>query len=99
MKFLISKRAHRHIEAAQAWWVENRPSARALFLDELASVERLLRENPTFGAVYSPHKSRVVRRVLLSGTQKHLYYRYRSDRDELTVLAVWGARRGRGPRL
>ena len=95
MKFLISKRARRHIEAAQAWWVDNRPAAPALLLDELASVERLLRENPSLGTTYSPHKSGAVRRVLLSGTQKHLYYRYRPDRDELVVLALWGARRGR----
>ena len=99
MKLLVSRRAYRQIETAQAWWVENRPTARALLLDELANVEHLLRENPTFGAVYSSHKSGVVRRVFLSGTQKHVYYRYLVDRDELTVLAVWGARRGRGPRL
>jgi plasmid stabilization system protein ParE len=99
LKFLISSRARGQIEAAQAWWVDNRPSAQALFLDELSSAERLLREDPLFGAAYVPHKSGAVRRVLLSGTQKHLYYRYRPDRDELTVLAVWGARRSRGPKL
>ena len=99
MSFFVSKRARRQIEAAQAWWVDNRPSARALFLDELAAVERLLREDPTFGAVYEEHTSGMVRRVFLSGAQKHLYYRYVGSRDELTVLAVWGARRGRRPKL
>jgi hypothetical protein len=60
------------IEAAQAWWVDNRLSARVLFLDELSSVERLLREDPLFGAGYESHKSGAIRRVLLSGTPKHL---------------------------
>lgn len=99
MTFLISKRARRQIEAAQAWWVENRPAARALLVGELTEVERLLRGTPTLGVNYSQHKSGVVRRILLSGTQRHLYYRYRADLDELTVLALWGAQRGRGPKL
>jgi hypothetical protein len=36
--FIVSKRARRHIEAAQAWWIENRPAARTALLDELSSV-------------------------------------------------------------
>mgnify|MGYP002402213929 CR=1 FL=1 len=99
MKFVLSKRARRHIERIQAWWVENRTSAPSLFLDELAGAERRLRTNPTLGLVYTAHKSGVVRRVLLTRTSHHLYYRYLPERDELTVLAVWGAPRERGPKL
>lgn len=99
MKFSISKRARRQIEKIQAWWVENRPAVPALFLDELAEAEGLLRRTPTIGTVYGAHKSRVVRRVLLTRTNHHLYYRYRDDRDEVIVLAVWGAPRERGPKL
>ena len=99
MKFIISKRARRHIEKIQAWWVENRTSAPALFLDELAGAERRLRTKPTLGLVYTAHMSGVVRKVLLTRTNPHLYYRYVPERDELTVLAVWGAPRERGPRL
>ena len=86
MKFLISKRARRHIKKIQAWWVENRASAPSLFLDELAGAERR-RTKPTLGLVYTAHKSGVVRRVLLTRTSHHLYYRYLPERDELTVLA------------
>lgn len=68
-------------------WVAHRPVAPALFPDELAQVERFLRENPELGSVYDAHSSSVVRRVLLPRTRNHLYYRYRVDRDELTVLA------------
>lgn len=99
MNFIISKRARRHIEKIQAWWVENRPSAPALFLDDLAGVERRLRTTPTLGVIYTAHKSGVVRRVLLEETHHHLFYRYQPERDELTVLAVWGAPRERGPSL
>jgi plasmid stabilization system protein ParE len=99
VKFAISTRARHHIEKIQTWWVANRASAPSLFLDELAEAERRLRTNPTFGVVYGAHKSGVVRRVLLTRTSHHLYYRYQRDREELIVLAVWGAPRGRGPKL
>ena len=99
MNFVISKRARRHIEKIQAWWVENRPAALALFLDELGRAERRLRTNPTFGLVYTEHKSGIVRRVLLTKTSHHLYYRYNPDREDLIVLAVWGAPKEHGPKL
>lgn len=99
MNFVVSKRARRQIEKIQSWWVENRPEAPALFLDELAEAERHLRTQPTLGLIYTAHKSGVVRRVLLTRTNHHLYYRYLPQRDELTVLAVWGAPRERGPKL
>lgn len=70
-----------------------------MFLDELIAAEVLLRNDPTFGLVYESHKSGVVRRVRLARTGHHLCYRYHADRDELTVLAVWGAPKEHGPKL
>ena len=99
MKFEISKRARRHIEKVQTWWAENRLAAPTLFLDELADAERQLRAKPESGTVYATHKTGAVRRIFLAGTSHHLYFRYRPDRDELIVLAVWGAPRERGPKL
>ena len=99
MKLVISKRARRHIEKIQTWWAENRPAAATLFLDELAGAQRRLSTKPTLGLVYTEHKSGVVRRIFLSKTRHHLYYRYHPDREELVVLAVWGAPKERGPKL
>jgi plasmid stabilization system protein ParE len=99
VKFIISKRARRHIEKIQAWWIANRQDAPTLLLDELAEAERQLRAKPTLGVIYAAHKSGEVRKILLTRTNNHLYYRYRPDHDELTVLAVWGAPRERGPKL
>jgi len=70
-----------------------------LFLDEVDEAERLVRINPHIGVVYATHASGNVLRLLLSKTKRHFYYRYRVDRDEVTVLAVWGARRERSPQL
>lgn len=99
MKFEISRRARRQIDKIQEWWTGNRPTARSLFLDELDSAERLLRDNPEAGKFYASARKGVVRRILLSRTEHHVYYRYRADRDELVVLMVWGAPRARGPKL
>jgi plasmid stabilization system protein ParE len=99
VKLEISKRARRQIERIQAWWVEQRPAARSLFLDEMAAAERQLRSTPELGSIYTEHKTATVRRVLLPKTHHHLYYRYRADRDELIVLSVWGSPKERGPKL
>jgi plasmid stabilization system protein ParE len=99
VKLEISKRARRQIERIQAWWVKQRPVARDLFLDELAAAECQLRATPELGSIYTEHKAGTFRRVLLPKTHHHLYYRYRADRDELTVLSVWGSPKGRGPKL
>jgi plasmid stabilization system protein ParE len=99
VRFEISRRARWQIEKIHAWWTDNRPAARSLFLDELGRAERLLRENPELGIVYVAHKSGAIRRVLLIESEYHLYYRYVPSRSEILVVAIWGAARGRGPRL
>lgn len=99
MKFEISKRARRQIEKISAWWMENRPAASSMFLDEMENAERLLRSNPEAGTIYAAHHTGVIRRVLLASTKHHLYYRYRADKNEIVVLTVWGAPRERGPKL
>jgi len=97
VRFEISRRARRQIDRIQKWWTGNRPAARSRFLDELDEAERVLRLNPEAGKLYATIRSGVIRRILLTQTENHLYYRYRADRDEIVVLAVWGAPRQRDP--
>lgn len=99
VKFVISRRARRQIDRIDAWWTSNRPSAQSRFLDELDRAERLLRDNPELGLVSKVHRSGDIRRLLLPETENYVFYRYRSNRNEITVIEVWGAPRGRGPRL
>jgi plasmid stabilization system protein ParE len=68
VKVEISKRARRQIERIQSWWIERRPSARALFLEQLAAAEQQLRRTPELGSIYTEGKTGVVRRVLLPKT-------------------------------
>jgi plasmid stabilization system protein ParE len=98
VRFENSRRARRQIDRIHAWWSDNRPAVRWLFLEELRRAELLLRANPQLGIVYMAHKSGEIRRVLLR-TEHHLYYRYLAHRNELIVLAVWGATRKRDPRF
>jgi plasmid stabilization system protein ParE len=101
VKFQISKRARGQIEKISRWWTENRPEAPTLVLDELDELddaERRLRVNPQVGPLYARHRLGDVRRLLLA-SEYHLYDRYHRDRDELVVLALWGASRGRRPKL
>jgi len=37
--------------------------------------------------------------LLLQTTQQHVYYTVHESADLIIVLTVWGARRGRGPKL
>jgi plasmid stabilization system protein ParE len=99
VKHEVSKRARRNIERIQAWWVENRPAAASLFLDELAEAEQLLRTSPECGVIYATHRTGVVRRLVLGKTSHQLYYRYRPECGELVVLTVWGGPRAREPKL
>jgi plasmid stabilization system protein ParE len=98
VKFEISRRARRQIDRIHAWWTDSRAAARSLFLDELEKAEQLLLANPLLGIVHTAHPSGEIRRLLMK-TEHHLYYRYLADRNEIVVLAVWGATRKRGPKL
>jgi hypothetical protein len=40
-----------------------------------------------------------VRRVLLRKTNTHVYYSVDGDAELVKVLTVWGAPKGRGPKL
>ncbi len=58
----------------------------------------LLRDDPNLGASYGAAQfDGPVRRVLMKKTERHVYHGRLGD--EVIILAVWGARRGRGPRL
>ena len=99
MKFVITPRARRQVERERRWWEENRDKSPRLFLHELTEAERHLTAFPESGELWRIRQKRTIRRWLLEKTAQHLYYVYRPEREEVLVLAIWGARRGRGPKL
>ena len=99
MKFTITPRAWLQVERARNWWEANRDKSPALFAQELAEAQRHLTTLPESGELWRIRRRRTIRRWLLKKTAQHLYYVYSPEREEVLVLALWGARRGRGPKL
>ena len=93
----ITRRALAQIERAAKWWSENRPAAPDAIRLDLAEALAVLAQQPGIGARCSTRHYSEVRRLYLSRTKYHVYYR--ATADKLIVLAFWHARRGRSPKL
>jgi plasmid stabilization system protein ParE len=87
------------VEYITRWWRENRPAASSLFEDELDVALDKLEADPTFGTQYQVVRGRVIRRILLPKTEQHLFYSVDEESGIVVLHTVWGARRGRGPKL
>jgi len=93
---VVTPRAGRQIEAAVAWWRENRSAAPNALREDLAAAVALLADQPSMGIpVSGPHRG--LRRVHLLRVGYHLYYRVAPQLRQLQVLALWHARRGSSP--
>ena len=89
--------AETQIREIDSWWRRNRPASPTLFVDELATAFDIVGHAPQIGHLYQQSPIPNTRRVLLKGSRYHVYYVPRAD--EVTVLAVWHARRGARPPL
>jgi plasmid stabilization system protein ParE len=69
-----------------------------LFERELATALEHILATPTLGSVYDQGDLEVpVRRVPLPKSKNHVYYA--AEANEVVVLSIWGAPKGRGPNL
>lgn len=80
------------------WWRAHRDTS-DLFARELASVLACIAVDPTMGTIYGEREGVPIRRVLLPKTRSHVYYEVDDAAGIVMILAVWGAPRGRGPKL
>ena len=94
MRVEISKRARRELERAAKWW--DNPN---IFWDELEEAGRRLLQEPEAGVRWVSSKGQVMWRPRLPRSEKFLYYAYFPIRELIVVRCVWGAQRGREPRL
>jgi plasmid stabilization system protein ParE len=99
VKVRFSPRAQRRVKLVATWWRKNRPSAPTLFDDELDAMIEMLKNRPTLGVVYQMRGGEIVRRTLLKKTAQHVYYSVDDANGVIVIYSVWGARRGRGPKL
>jgi ParE toxin of type II toxin-antitoxin system, parDE len=99
VKIQIGRRARHQVERASSWWHANRPSSPLIFDDEFEHALELLLVSPSSGVPYPTRRRPTLRRLLLPKSGYHVYFSL-ERRETLTVIhAVWGARRGRSPRL
>lgn len=99
LRFVVAPAAKRQISAVVNWWRANRPAAPFLFEEELASARRVLEETPDIGSLAQQSEIAGVRQFLLPKTRYHVYYLVDSSREKLSILAIWSAVRGEGPKL
>jgi plasmid stabilization system protein ParE len=98
MKVRFTPEAEQQADASDTWWRGHR-EARDLFARELADTMALLLVTPRLGRIYTIVDGQPVRKVLMPRTQHHVYFTSDIEAGVLLVHAVWGAPRGRDPRL
>jgi hypothetical protein len=69
-------------------------------MDEVeAAKQKLATLPPTPGLVYETVRGKTIRRLLLPKTEQHVYFSIDVDARIVVIHTVWGARRGRVPKL
>lgn len=99
MKLEISPRALHEIERKAASWANHSTISPGLFWHEVEEAGKRLVIEPYAGRRWVSPKGRVMMRLLLPRTQNHLYYTYEPEQQLLRIWCLWGARRGREPKL
>ena len=98
MKIKVTRRAEKRIEIVDRYWRQNRLEAPDLLKQELVAAEARLSEDPNAGKACVINGKKY-RRLLLPRTEQWLYYKVRQKQDLIVVQTLWGARRGREPKL
>ena len=88
--------ARRHVQREKEWWLANRDHV-DVFAEELEQALKIVAILPGAGTPYARSPVAGVRRVYLRRVGAHLYDTF--DDREVIIRALWGARRGRGPKL
>ena len=98
MKIKVTRRAERRIEIVDRYWRTNRLEAPDLLKQELSGARLTLAQDPYAGTAVVIG-GRQVRRLLLTRTKQWLYYTIQPKLGLIIVQTLWGARRGRDPKL
>jgi plasmid stabilization system protein ParE len=99
VKLRITPRAQSQARARRAWWTEHRAAAPSLFDEELEQTLRLISETPEVGLRWPTARNPELRRLLMPKTHNHVYFYVDRAGAAVVILAVWGAARGRSPKL
>jgi len=92
----VTRRAEAEIERAASWWVANRPAAPEALREDVGRAFDLISRQPGIGSVAMNKRLQGVRRIYLSRVRYYLYYRVTTSPQQVEVLALWHASRGKG---
>jgi hypothetical protein len=98
VKIKVTKRAERRIEVVDQYWRTHRLEAPDLLKQELGAARLKLAQDPYAGTAVVV-RGKQVRRLLLPRTEQWLYYVVRPKQQLIVVQTLWGARRGRDPKV
>jgi plasmid stabilization system protein ParE len=93
----ITKLARSLIREAEDWWRLNRTAAPNAVREELERVFPIIAAQPQIGGRAGNVKLQNVRRIHLQRVTYDLYYHVIEAPLSLEVVALWHARRGKGP--
>jgi plasmid stabilization system protein ParE len=99
VKIRFTVRADQRVQIVDRWWRKHRREAPDLFKEELAAAQLQLVTSPYSGTPHLRVRGRLFRRLLLPKTRQWLYYRVIEKSEVITIYTVWGAQRGRDPKL
>jgi plasmid stabilization system protein ParE len=95
----ILPRARQRIIVVARWWRKNRADAPTLFDDELADLIARLERHPVLGTVHEILDGATILKARLRKTEQAVYYSVDEAKGVISIHTVWGARRGRKPKL
>src|SRR3974390_2343388 len=97
MRMRLTRRALADAKRKKTWWRRNRDAA-DLFEQELDATLERIAATPALGQRVEQRAGGVwVRRWLMPKTRNHDYYAI--EGTEILILTVWGAPRGREPKV
>jgi plasmid stabilization system protein ParE len=99
VRLRIGRRAQEQAARIGHWWAGHREKAPDLFVDELEATFRFLCRERSAGVRWPTPRRPAMRRILMPRTQNHVYFVVDEAADAVHVLAIWGAPRGKTPKL
>ena len=99
MNVRVSGRAKARIRRQDEWWRSNRLDAPDLFKEELTLTFLRIARHTKVRRPHAMVAGEPVWRTFMPRTEQHVYYTVNEAADEIVIETVWGARRGRGPKL
>jgi len=99
VKVKFTPRGDLRAQRAVAWWRKNRPDTSELLTEELTQAVKDLETIPHFGTPHPTARRPQLMRLMLEKTRCHVYFEVDEKKAEIRILMIWGAPRGRGPKL